>query len=160
MSIMPSMPMFTTPLRSEMRPPSAPQSSGVANRSIAAISADHVTTSSRWPVPDRVAGAAALGVPGPRRRPRAPADRADDARRDRAPAAAAVAAPDRVAARRHPGQAEDHRRHRAADEDRRQRDEPREQAERDAGPGGVPRCEARALALGRGDGGGHVSEAL
>src|SRR3954463_15548705 len=67
MSIMPSMPMFTTPLRSEIRPPSAPHSSGVANRSIAAISADHVTTSSRWPVPDWVAA----NAPAPPIRPAA-----------------------------------------------------------------------------------------
>src|SRR3954453_14503699 len=67
MSIMPSMPMFTTPLRSEIRPPSAPHSSGVANRSIPAISADQVTTSSRWPVPDW----GAANAPAPPIRPAA-----------------------------------------------------------------------------------------
>jgi hypothetical protein len=54
-SIMPSMPMFTTPERSHTIPPRAPNSSGVAKRSIAAKSADHTTTSSRFETPDRVA---------------------------------------------------------------------------------------------------------
>src|SRR3954451_19628530 len=55
MSIMPSRPMLMTPLRSEMVPPSAANSSGVANRSIEANSADHTTTRSRLPTPDLVA---------------------------------------------------------------------------------------------------------
>ena len=37
--------MFTTPLRSEMMPPSAAKISGVANVSPEAITADHVNTS-------------------------------------------------------------------------------------------------------------------
>ena len=54
-SIMPSRPMLMTPLRSETTPPSAANSSGVANRSIAANSADHTTTRSRLLTPDLVA---------------------------------------------------------------------------------------------------------
>ena len=46
--------MFTTPERSETMPPNAPNTSGVANRSIAAASADHTTTASRLPSPDFV----------------------------------------------------------------------------------------------------------
>ena len=41
--------MLTTPLRSENRPPIAANVSGVANRSVAANSADHVITTSRFP---------------------------------------------------------------------------------------------------------------
>jgi hypothetical protein len=51
-SIIPSRPMLTTPDRSEMTPPSAPNVSGVAKRSAAATSADHTTTRSRFPTPD------------------------------------------------------------------------------------------------------------
>src|SRR3954464_3102516 len=55
---MPSSPMFTTPERSETTPPSAAKTSGVAKRSIAAASADHTTTRSRLPSPERVAATA------------------------------------------------------------------------------------------------------
>ena len=44
-----------TPLRSDMIPPSAPNSSGVAKRSVAANSADHMNTFSRLASPDLVA---------------------------------------------------------------------------------------------------------
>jgi hypothetical protein len=53
-SIMPSRPTLTTPERSDTTPPSAPKTSGVAKRSIAATSADHTKTCSRLPVPDCV----------------------------------------------------------------------------------------------------------
>ena len=84
-SIIPSRPMFTTPLRSEKRPPIAAKVSGVAFTSIAAISADHTTTSSRLPRPACVAStpsdARALRR---RRRPRrAGAGRARPSRRRR-----------------------------------------------------------------------------
>ena len=55
MSIMPSRPMFTTPLRSEKMPPSDPYISGVAKTSIEAISVDHVKTISRFSTLERVA---------------------------------------------------------------------------------------------------------
>src|SRR5919108_406655 len=54
-SIIPSRPMFTTPLRSENMPPSAANVSGVAYRSVAAVSADHVMTASRCGTAARVA---------------------------------------------------------------------------------------------------------
>ena len=54
-SIIPSSPMFTTPDRSEKRPPSAAKASGVANRSVAANSADQTTTLSSFPMPESVA---------------------------------------------------------------------------------------------------------
>ena len=54
-SIIPSSPMFTTPLRSEKMPPIAAKASGVAYRSIAAVSADQTITWSRWPSLERVA---------------------------------------------------------------------------------------------------------
>ena len=54
-SIIPSRPMFTTPLRSEKMPPIAANASGVAKRSIAAVSADQTTTCSRWATLERVA---------------------------------------------------------------------------------------------------------
>src|ERR671924_379799 len=47
--------MLTTPLRSEKRPPIAANVSGVAKRSVAARSADHVITTSRFPTFARVA---------------------------------------------------------------------------------------------------------
>ena len=47
--------MFTTPLRSEKMPPIAAKASGVAWRSIAAVSADQTITWSRWPSLERVA---------------------------------------------------------------------------------------------------------
>ena len=54
-SIIPSRPMFTTPLRSEKRPPIAAKMSGVAKRSVAAVSADQAKTVSRLPSPEKVA---------------------------------------------------------------------------------------------------------
>ena len=54
-SIIPSRPMFTTPERSEIMPPSAPKMSGVAKRSMDAKSADQTTTASSLPMLDRVA---------------------------------------------------------------------------------------------------------
>jgi hypothetical protein len=48
-SIIPSSPMFTTPLRSENIPPIAAKVSGVAKTSIEAISVDQVKTCSRFP---------------------------------------------------------------------------------------------------------------
>ena len=73
-SIMPSRPMLTTPARSLITPPSAPNTSGVAKRSIAAASADQTTTRSRFPSPDCVAATApippitpAATAPQPRR---------------------------------------------------------------------------------------------
>ena len=47
--------MFTTPERSENIPPSAAKMSGVAQRSIAAKSADQTTTVSSFPIDERVA---------------------------------------------------------------------------------------------------------
>ena len=64
-----------TPLRSDRMPPSAANVSGVAKRSIAAISADQTKTSSRFPTPDCVATTAPI--------------RADDAGHDRARSPAA-----------------------------------------------------------------------
>jgi hypothetical protein len=55
LSIIPSSPMFTTPLRSEKMPPMAAKASGVAKRSIAASSADQTTTWSRFEMLERVA---------------------------------------------------------------------------------------------------------
>ena len=54
-SIIPSSAMLTTPLRSEKRPPSAANVSGVANRSVAASSAPHAKTESRCATLERVA---------------------------------------------------------------------------------------------------------
>ncbi len=54
-SIMPSSPILMTPLRSQMTPPSAANTSGVAKRSIAATSADQTNTASRLDSPDSVA---------------------------------------------------------------------------------------------------------
>ena len=54
-SIIPSRPMFTTPLRSEIIPPMAAKASGVAKRSVAAASADQANTSPRLDVLERVA---------------------------------------------------------------------------------------------------------
>ena len=51
-SIMPSRPMLMTPLRSDRMPPIAANTSGVAKRSIAAISADHTNTRSRLASPE------------------------------------------------------------------------------------------------------------
>ena len=51
-SIMPSSPMLMTPLRSDRMPPIAPKMSGVAKRSIPAVSADHTKTRSRLLSPD------------------------------------------------------------------------------------------------------------
>jgi hypothetical protein len=59
-SIMPSRPMLMTPLRSDRMPPIAANTSGVAKRSMAAISADHTKTRSRLPSPDLVATTAAM----------------------------------------------------------------------------------------------------
>ncbi len=47
--------MFTTPLRSENMPPRAAKISGVAKRSMEAVSADHTTTDSRLDTLDSVA---------------------------------------------------------------------------------------------------------
>jgi hypothetical protein len=47
--------MFVTPERSENIPPIAAKTSGVANRSVDAISADQTTTVSSLPTPDSVA---------------------------------------------------------------------------------------------------------
>jgi hypothetical protein len=49
-----------TPLRSDRMPPIAAKISGVAKRSIAAISADHTNTRSRFPSPDLVATTAPI----------------------------------------------------------------------------------------------------
>ena len=68
-SIIPSRPMFTTPLRSQIIPPIAAKVSGVAQTSVDARSADHTTTSSRFAALARVASDA---HPDP-----------DEARRDR-----------------------------------------------------------------------------
>ena len=65
-SIMPSRPMLITPLRSDTMPPSAANSSGVAKRSIEAISADHVKTSRRFASPDFVAATAPTIATAPR----------------------------------------------------------------------------------------------
>src|SRR5205823_3626347 len=62
-SIIPSRPMFTTPLRSEKMPPMAPNRSGVARPKVCAISVAS-NTASRFPVPDRVA---TMPSPIPRR---------------------------------------------------------------------------------------------
>ncbi len=77
-SIIPSRPMFTTPERSENMPPSEANASGVANRSIAARSADQTTTLSSLPTLDSVAANAiakpnrpdAIANPPNRRSPR------------------------------------------------------------------------------------------
>ena len=55
LSIIPSSPMFTTPERSENRPPSDAKTSGVAYRSIAPKSAPQTTTASRFSTLERVA---------------------------------------------------------------------------------------------------------
>ena len=52
-SIIPSSPTFTTPLRSETMPPSAPKVSGVANTNTCAIRSAAKTTW-RFPELDRV----------------------------------------------------------------------------------------------------------
>ncbi len=49
-----------TPLRSDMMPPIAAQISGVAKRSIPAVSADHTNTLSRLPSPDFTATTATI----------------------------------------------------------------------------------------------------
>ena len=54
MSIMPSSPMFTTPLRSENIPPSAAKRSGVVKTSVSEMRVDHVMTSERCPALARV----------------------------------------------------------------------------------------------------------
>src|SRR3954470_15908764 len=54
-SIIPSRPMFTTPLRSENMPPIAAYVSGVAQTSVDATSGPHETTMSRFDVDERVA---------------------------------------------------------------------------------------------------------
>ena len=117
-SIMPSSPMFTTPLRSEIMPPSAANSSGVAKRSIAAISADQVKTDSSVAA-DEFADAAA-----PRDR-----EQGDD---DRPASELALAAGDRP----RPGARRRARRARstapAANLDRRDRDHPGDRGEDDA----------------------------
>ncbi len=64
-SIMPSRPMLITPARSDRMPPSAANASGVAKRSMAAISADHTNTSSRLLSPDLVATTAPIAPSTP-----------------------------------------------------------------------------------------------
>src|SRR5206468_9292002 len=54
-SIIPSRPMFTTPLRSLIIPPTAAYASGVAQTSVEPISDPHVTTECRLPLDERVA---------------------------------------------------------------------------------------------------------
>jgi len=54
-SIIPSRPMFTTPLRSEKIPPIAAYTSGVAKTNIAAIRLGQVNTISRCATLERVA---------------------------------------------------------------------------------------------------------
>ena len=54
-SIIPSSPMFTTPERSLNMPPIAANVSGVAQRSVAARSADQTTTLSRFVALETVA---------------------------------------------------------------------------------------------------------
>src|SRR3954465_11902889 len=143
---MPSMPMFTTPERSETMPPRAPKISGVAKRSIAANRADHVTTSSRGPGPDCVAATAppapmtpAAIAPQPSRRSSRPATQMPP------PLAITPRPTDGGGGRAGRDRREDDRRDRRAHERRRQRDEPRDHAEGDRGPRDVPRRE-RALA--------------
>ena len=69
-----------TPLRSEKMPPTAANTSGVANRNIAANSADHTNTASRLASPDFVATTAPIPPDHPRHHravaesPRAAAD--------------------------------------------------------------------------------------
>ena len=74
-SIMPSRPMFTTPLRSENMPPMAAKMSGVANASPSEISVDQVMTSLRldalaWTAntPATIASAPLATAPQPTRR--------------------------------------------------------------------------------------------
>src|ERR1700751_2330044 len=55
---MPSSPMLITPLDSEITPPSAANTSGVAYRSVAATSADQVNTDSSVDVPELTDAAA------------------------------------------------------------------------------------------------------
>ena len=76
-SIIPSRPMLTTPLRSEKSPPIAANVRGVAERKVADRSADHTTTVSRCEEPERVARtppaipiAPAATAPHPARRSR------------------------------------------------------------------------------------------
>ena len=64
-SIMPSRPMLITPLRSDRTPPRAAKVSGVAKRSIAAISADQTNTSSRFSTPERVTTTAPIAPTTP-----------------------------------------------------------------------------------------------
>ena len=54
-SIIPSRPMFTTPLRSETMPPTAAYASGVAQASVEPMSAPHETTDVRWSFDEFVA---------------------------------------------------------------------------------------------------------
>ena len=117
---MPSRPMFTTPERSQITPPSAPKTSGVAKRSIAAASADQTMTCSRLPVPTSSTATA----PTP---PTTPATTAPQpsrfwpSRRSHAPSPIATSA--RIT--------EEERR---AHQQRRQRDPPGEDADGDAAP--------------------------
>ena len=93
-SIIPSRPMLTTPLRSENIPPIAPKTSGVENANVWATR-DGSKTALRFPVPDRVAripepdsqepahhGSDPEAAPAARERPD-PEQRGDQADRDR-----------------------------------------------------------------------------
>src|SRR4051812_47377109 len=154
---MPSRPMFTTPERSETTPPSAPKTSGVANRSIAAASADHTTTLSRRASPDCVAATAPIApttpatiAPQPRRAlpsrtaqppsPTAPTAIAIDG----PPGEARPAVAPRPSARPARADGDVDRRDRGAAQQRRRPRPPREDAARHAAPAAPHRTVGRA----------------
>ncbi len=87
---MPSSAMFTTPERSEMIPPSAAKSSGVANVSPDAISADQVKTSVTFAVVWFVIASASGIAIKPRKTAAPPSRRCLRSQQDPTPASAAI----------------------------------------------------------------------
>ena len=134
-SIMPSRPMLMTPLRSEIRPPSAREQQ---RRRVAQHRGEQ-----RRPGDD-VARGCSRPTSSRRCRRRRPATAATIAPQ---PSRCSPTADRDAHAATHGQDAEDDRRHRRADQRRRDRDEEGEEAERDAGPAHARGRQPAAVAL-------------